>query len=86
MSDERVFRRDGINSITIHQAEAALQKNIANFKPDTHPILHNQNIALMGICHSLSKIERDLEILHSKLQPVLNLIIDDQQYWQDQVR
>jgi hypothetical protein len=44
------------------------------------------DIALIGICDCLERIERDLEFLHAKLQPVLREILDDQQEWQHMVR
>jgi hypothetical protein len=72
--------------IGLYEAKAALQENVKSLKPDTHPILHNQNIALLGICHSLENLERDVALLHSKLQPVLKAIGDDEAEWREQVR
>lgn len=76
MSDP-VLRRDGFNDVSLFEAQNALQANIAIFKPDTHPILRNQNIALLGICHSLGKLERSLDLLHNKLQPILREMSED---------
>lgn len=69
---------DLIDAITLYDAKSALVDNLANhIKRDTHPILRNQNTALLGICHSLGKMERDLELLHSKLQPILRGMSED---------
>ncbi len=73
--------------ISIYEATRALQENVRDhLKQDTHPILRNQNIALLGICHSLERLARDVEILHSKIQPVLKEIINDQHTTQDLTR
>lgn len=76
-----------LDHVSIHEASRALQENVReHLRQDTHPILRNQNIALLGICHSLEKLTRDVEILHSKLQPILKSIIDDQHTVQDMTR
>ena len=53
---------------------------------ETMPILKNQNVALIGICDCLERMSRDLDMLHSKLQPILKSLSDDQEDWQQRVR
>jgi hypothetical protein len=76
-----------LNKVTLLDAKSALEENVRDhINSRTMPILRNQNIALIGICNCLERMERDLEYLHAKLQPVLKEILDDQQDWQQMTR
>jgi hypothetical protein len=68
-------------------ARLALEENVRkHFKRETHPILWNQNVALLGICDCLERLERDVNLLHAKLQPILKELIADQHDWQSHTR
>ncbi len=76
-----------LDHVSLIEAKRALQDNaLKHLTPKSAPALHNLNIALLGICHSLDRLTLDLEFLHAKLQPVLKEIIEDQHHVQDQTR
>jgi hypothetical protein len=73
--------------MSIFSAKQALEDNLRkHLTSDKHPILWNQNAALMGICDSLERLEKDMELLHRKLQPILKELVEDQHDWQQWTR
>jgi hypothetical protein len=73
--------------MSIMDARLALTQNLQkHLNKDKHPILWNQNAALLAICDCLEKLERDVHLLHAKLQPLLKEVIEDQHDWQNRTR
>jgi hypothetical protein len=73
--------------MSLDQAKIGLTENVRkHLAKDKHPILWNQNAALLQICDSLERLERDVHLLHAKLQPLLKEVIEDQHAWQRKTR
>ena len=76
-----------VDKVSLFDARMALEENVLqHINSKTMPILKNQNVALIGICDCLERMSRDLDMLHSKLQPILKSLSDDQEDWQQRVR
>jgi hypothetical protein len=75
------------NAMSLDQAKNGLTENVRkHLAKDKNPILWNQNVALLQICDSLERLERDVALLHQKLQPALKAIVGDQHDWQQRTR
>lgn len=62
----------------LDDAKVVLQRNATLLNPKVHAIVWNTNAALLHMCDALQKIQRDVEFLHNKLQPILKELSDDQ--------
>ena len=63
--------------ISIYEALRALEENEPLLSPEKYKIARNTNIALQGIANELSRLSLDLERLHTKLQPILKSLEED---------
>ena len=51
--------------------QRALEENLAILDPEQHKSAHNMTVALAYIVRHLLKLQRDVDLLHNKLQPML---------------
>jgi hypothetical protein len=58
----------------------ALQENLDLLDPVKHKSARNMTFALIYICEGIERLSRDVALLHSKLQPILKEIADDQEF------
>jgi hypothetical protein len=65
--------------ISAIQAMNALQENLGLLDPVKHKSARNMTFALIYICDGIESLSRDVGLLHSKLQPILREIADDQE-------
>lgn len=73
--------------MSLYEAKSALEENVRkHLNPKAHPILWNQNAALLGICDALDRLRDSVDLLHNKLQPILKELVEDQHDWQRMTR
>jgi hypothetical protein len=72
--------------MTLSEARRALQSNATLINSEKHKVAWNTNSALLNMCDALDRLERDVALLHSKLQPILKELIEDQHDWQSHTR
>jgi hypothetical protein len=51
--------------------QRALEENLDILDPEKHKSAHNMTVALAYIVRHLLKLQRDVDLLHNKLQPML---------------
>lgn len=60
-------------------AEFALKEIMGAVNPQKQPQIHNITIAMMGVVNALGVIQKDVGLLHNRLQPVLDELRSVQQ-------
>ncbi len=63
--------------VTFHEAVSALEANIDQLTGGPHKIFRNMNVALLYLVQRQDRMDRELDLLHSRIGPILKMIADD---------
>jgi hypothetical protein len=64
------------------EAKRALEENLTLLDPERHKTAHNLTVALAYIVRQIGQIQKDVDLLHNKIQPILQELAEDSN-WRD---
>jgi len=66
------------------EAKRALEENLNLLDPVQYKTLHNLTIALAYMVRQIGQLQKDVDLLHNKIQPILQELAEDSN-WRDRL-
>jgi hypothetical protein len=80
---ELFMRTFDIESAGLGDAKRALEENLSLLDLIKHKSARNMTIALAAIVRSQAKMQNDIDLFHSKLQPILKYLEEENADWRN---